>query len=67
MSLPSSTLPVSTGAPAEPGKGPAAFAFASAWATRDGCRGEAGARLASLHLAAPVFLLHLLFSLSDPW
>lgn len=67
FSLPPSALPASTGTLAEPGKGPATFGFASAWAMQGGCEGEAGAQLASPHPAAPVFLLHLLFSLSGPW
>lgn len=44
FSLPSSALPGSTRAAAEPSKGPAASGFASAWATQGGWEGEAGAR-----------------------
>ena len=67
FSLPSSAWPASTGAPAEPGKGPAAFGFTSAWAMQGRCEGEVGARLASPHPAAPFFLLYFLFSLCGPW
>lgn len=54
FSLPSSALPGSTRAAAEPSKGPAASGFASAWATQGGGRGGGGS-LASLHLLCRFF------------
>lgn len=52
--LPSSSLPGSTRVVAEPGKGPAASGFASAWATHRVGRGGGGS-LASLHLLCRFF------------
>lgn len=61
FSLPSSALPGSTRAAAEPGKGPAASGQ-----RRAGGKGRRG--LTGIPApAVPVFLLHLLFSLSGPW
>lgn len=54
FSLPSSALPGSTRAAAEPSKGPAASGFASAWATQGGGRGGGGS-LASPHLLCRFF------------
>lgn len=72
FSLPSSAVPGSIRAAAEPSKGPAASLALPPPGQRTaggkGREGKARRELAGIPApAVPVFLLHLLFSLSGPW